>query len=284
MARELRREGVFSPIRIDANNPSPMTGAGNATYLLIATDLTATLIDAGVGNRDHLGTLNAHLHAAGARLTRVLVTHAHPDHASGAPAIAAAYPEASFFKWPWASEDAKHAVKWNYFREEIEFVLGSVVLKALHTPGHSPDHVAFWHEPTRTLFSGDLVVQASSVFIDTSRGGDLDEYLAALQRLIALRPVTLLPAHGPEIRDPEAVLARHLAHRMMRERQVLAALAAGCDTVPSIAESIYDGLNSALLRAAHENVRAHLEKLRREGRAFEHQDRWTSRHPARPQE
>ena len=152
---------------------------------------------------------------------------------------------------------------------------GGESLLVLHTPGHSPDHVVFWHEGSRTVFTGDLVIQGGSVMIDGSRGGDLGSYLAALERLLALRPRVLLPAHGPEVDDPAAVLTAHLEHRRMRERQVIAALAAGRDTVQTIAESIYDGLDPALVPAARENVAAHLEKLKREGRAIEENARWT---------
>jgi glyoxylase-like metal-dependent hydrolase (beta-lactamase superfamily II) len=153
--------------------------------------------------------------------------------------------------------------------------VGGESLVALHTAGHSPDHVVFWHEGSRTAFTGDLVISGGSVMIDASRGGDLGSYLAALERLLALRPRMLLPAHGPEIRDPSTVLHEHLEHRRVRERQVIAAVAAGRDTVQTIVESIYDGLDPALRSAARENVRAHLEKLRREGRAIEANTRWT---------
>ena len=144
----------------------------------------------------------------------------------------------------------------------------------MHTGEHSPDHVAFWHEPSRTAFTGDLVVQGSSVMIHWSRGGDLPDYLAALERLIALEPRTLLPAHGPAISNPMAVLRSCLKHRRMRKRQVVDALLAGHSTVQAIAESIYDGLDSALIAAAYENVRAHLEKLKADGRAFVENERW----------
>jgi glyoxylase-like metal-dependent hydrolase (beta-lactamase superfamily II) len=134
----------------------------------------------------------------------------------------------------------------------------------------------FWHEPTRTAFTGDLVVAGSSVMIHTSRGGNLADYLAALERLLALAPRTLLPGHGPRVDDPAPLVAGYLEHRRMRERQILAALRAGHATVQAIAESIYDGLDSALMAAACENVVAHLEKLKAEGRAIDDESgRWT---------
>ena len=143
--------------------------------------------------------------------------------------------------------------------------VGDDVLTALHTPGHSPDHLAFWIERTRTIFTGDLVIPGRSVMIHASAGGNLTQYVASLERLLALDALVLLPAHGPRIDAPAEVLNGHLEHRRMRERQVLDALRAGRATVETIAESIYDGLEPALLPAARENVRAHLEKLKTDG-------------------
>ena len=92
--------------------------------------------------------------------------------------------------------------------------------------------------------------------------------------MLALRPRTLLPAHGPQPDDPQALLSSYIEHRLMREEQVIAALRAGRATVQAIAEYIYDDLDPALLGAARENVRAHLEKLEAEGRAVDEDDRW----------
>ena len=111
--------------------------------------------------------------------------------------------------------------------------------------------------------------------IHASRGGDLGQYLASLERLLALEPRRLLPAHGPAIDDPRTILTGYLEHRRQRERQVLAALGAGHATVQAIAESIYDGLAPALMPAAQENVRAHLEKLKTEARVTDQHGRWT---------
>ncbi len=251
-----------------------MSGPGNNTYLLCGAEGGATLIDAGVGDTRHLADLAQRLFDGRARLEQVLVTHGHPDHAAGAPALAAAHPAARFYKYPWPDADVTYPVQWRGVADGDRVIAGNDSLIALHTPGHAPDHVVFWHEDSRTMFTGDLVVQGSTVMIHASGGGDLGQYLESLERIRALKPHRLLPAHGPVVTDPETVLTAYLRHRRNREAQVMAALVAGLDTVESIAESIYDGLAPVLMPAARETTRAHLEKLKKERRAFEEDARW----------
>jgi glyoxylase-like metal-dependent hydrolase (beta-lactamase superfamily II) len=262
------------PILIAAHNPSAMTGPGNNTYLIAGSDGSAALIDAGVGQPQHLTELADRLSAEHCQLRHVLVTHGHADHASGAPAMAAHHPSAGFAKFPWPGEDEQYEVVWRALADGDVVSVGDAMLTALHTPGHSPDHLAFWNERTGTIFTGDLVIPGHSVMIHTSRGGNLKQYFASLERLLGLAPLVLLPAHGPRIDNPADVINGHLEHRRMRERHVLAALRAGRGTVEAIAESIYDGLEPALMPAARENVRAHLDKLEADGVAVVEAGRW----------
>lgn len=253
-------------LTIAAHNMVAIMGQGNHTYLLIDGE-SAMLIDAGTGLPAHLADLADALDRAGARLEQVIVTHAHSDHAGGAPALANAYPDARFRKVPWPEEDGRFAVPWESLAADDELRVGRAVLQVLHTPGHAPDHIALWHRESRVMWTGDLVLPGGNVMIPHSRQGRLRDYLASLERVRQLRPERLLPAHGSEVGDPDRAIRRHIEHRQRREAQVVAALEAGRRTVPEITESIYHGLAPALVKAAQENVRAHLEKLTEEHRA-----------------
>jgi glyoxylase-like metal-dependent hydrolase (beta-lactamase superfamily II) len=271
---------MFAPILIEVDNAGPMTGRGNNTYLIAddadaGTSGHATLIDAGVGGDAHLGAVSRRLAERRARLTDVLVTHVHADHASGAAALQRVFPDVRLAKYPWPEHDRRYPVDWRVLTDRQEVQTGATTLIVVHTPGHSPDHVAFWHEASRTAFTGDLVTFGGTVMIGWSHGGDLQQYLSSLERILALAPDRLLPAHGPPVTDPATLLIATIEHRLRRERQVLHALEQGIATVPAITESIYDGLAPAVLPAAHDTVRAHLEKLKRESRASEVEGRWT---------
>jgi glyoxylase-like metal-dependent hydrolase (beta-lactamase superfamily II) len=258
------------PIAVHAFNPGPMTGAGNWTWLVRGR--VTTLVDAGTGDPRHLAALEEAL--AGAHLAQVLVTHAHVDHASGAVALAEHFRGTRFLKMPWPERDARWPANWEPMADGQMIQAGDGLLRAVHTPGHAPDHVCFWHEESRTLFSGDLAVKGTTIYIPPNLRGDLADYLASLERVRALQPARLLPAHGPVIDDPDAVLLAYLEHRRDREEQILAALRARETTPDALVPMIYRGLKESLLHVARETVLAHLLKLEREGRAGRRGDSW----------
>jgi glyoxylase-like metal-dependent hydrolase (beta-lactamase superfamily II) len=257
----------MKPVRLHAANPGPMTGDGNWTYLI--GDRQPVLIDAGVGHPSHLDAIAA---AAPRGLSQVIVTHAHSDHITGAPAIHARWPAARFAKHPWPVRDPE--LPWSRLDEGAVVTTDDGDLIVLHTPGHSPDHLTLWHADSRTLLVGDMLVQGSTVVIPASHGGDLAAYLQSLDRMLRLNPARALPAHGPVIEDPHALIHYYIKHRAEREEQVLAALSADRATVESITATIYPALADALVPMARESVLAHLHKLEHERRVMRDNNHW----------
>ena len=230
---------------IPAGNPSEWTGpTGNNTWLLDGPP--AILIDAGVGNAEHVAAIANALD--GAELAVVLLTHGHVDHVAGVPAL--------LERWPGAVVRGG-GVGAPLTNGEL-FTAGATVIEAIHTPGHAPDHFCFHDRQTRDVYCGDLARRGGTVVIPASRGGDLRQYLASLERIRALRPARLLPAHGPIVDDPTGLIDEYLAHRAERSRQIRAALADGCTTAEAIVNRVYPGLPASLHAGAIENVRAHL--------------------------
>lgn len=262
--------GFLNPIPLHAANPGPMTGDGNWTWLIPGR--IPTLIDAGTGEAAHLAALGEALGSS--VLGQVLVTHAHTDHASGAPAIAARMPSARFRKMLWPERDANWPVPYEPLSDGDVLDAGDGTLTVVHTPGHAPDHLCFWHPPSRTLFCGDLAVKGTTVWIPANLQGDLADYLASLERIRALHPERLLPAHGPIIENPDDLLRGYIEHRLEREQQILDAMQHGASTPDEITARVYRGLKPQLMPMAREGVVAHLVKLEREQRVRRDGDTW----------
>ena len=151
----------------------------------------------------------------------------------------------------------------------------------IHTPGHAPDHICLWHEESRTLISGDLALAHTTVVVPASAQGDMAAYLQSLERVLALKPVRMLPAHGPVIEEPERLLRAYLRHRHARETELLQRLADGPVALAVLVAAIYPALPEAILPSAGDSLLAHLIKLEREGRAAEDGGLWRLATPDR---
>ena len=235
------------PILIPAGNPSEWTGpTGNNTWLLPGRE--PALVDAGVGDPGHIEALANALN--GAPLARVLITHWHPDHVKGLPALRDRWPGLTVVD---VAGDAVPA--------------GDGILEIVPTPGHSPDHLCFFDRASGDLYCGDMARRGGTIVIPARKGGDLRAYLASLERMRALAPKRLLPGHGPIVDDPIALIDEYIAHRQKREQQILQAMLEGARTVEDIVRRVYPALPESLSAAAADSVRAHLAKLRDDGRA-----------------
>jgi len=237
--------------RILAPNPSVYTLEGTNTWIVGRSP--SIVIDPGPDLREHLDEV---AREAG-EVAAVLVTHDHPDHAPGA---------GPFAELVGAPLHAYRLDGAETLRGGQRIRAGSTDLVAIHTPGHTSDHLAF-HEPASgALFSGDAVVGRGTSFIDPPEGS-LTQYLRSLARLLDVRPRTIYPGHGPVVVDAPAKLREYLAHREEREEQVLAALAAGPRTIDELVRAIYAAYPPEVWPLASRSVLAHLLKLADEGRA-----------------
>ena len=237
--------------RVLAPNPSVYTLEGTNTWI-VGND-PAIVIDPGPDDPAHLADVAREAGPVGA----VLVTHDHPDHAPGAIPFARLV-DAQVYAYRLAGAARLSAGQ--------RVRVGDLDLVAVHTPGHTSDHVAFFEPGSGALFTGDAVLGRGTSFIDPP-DGDLVQYLRSLRRLRDLDARSIYPGHGPVVLRAREKLGEYLAHREERETQVLASLADGPRTIAEIVEVIYADQPLEVRPLAARSVLAHLRKLADEGRA-----------------
>ena len=233
---------------VRADNPGPFTLTGTNSWLV--GDRPVWLVDPGPDLDDHIDALTHAIHARGG-LGGIALTHDHPDHREAVPAIRARFPAA-----PLAAA-----------RGDVDVRLSDGdrfgPLRALATPGHAPDHLAYLSGTV--ALTGDAVLGEGSVFISPDPGA-LAGYLAGLRRLRAESPSVLAPGHGPPVTDPAARIDGYIAHRLQRETRLLQALAEGVRSVEEMLDAAWAEVPELLRPAATVTLAAHLDKLADEGR------------------
>lgn len=235
---------------IRADNPGPFTLTGTNSYLVGREG--CWVVDPGPDLDPHLDALVAGIAERGGA-KGILITHDHADHVEGVPTLLKML----------GGDVPVYAARYRRADHKIANgdMFGSVAVAA--TPGHAPDHLAFVIYDT--VFSGDAVLGAGSVFVAPDPGA-LRAYLAGLELLKALRPRRIWPGHGPVIEDPVAKIDEYIAHRLERERKLVAGLEAGARSIDELLDAAWADVPAGLRPAAAVTLASHLDKLEDEGR------------------
>ena len=256
--------------RLTAPNPGAMTGPGTNTYLVGEGDLA--VIDPGPALPSHIEKI---VENAQGRLRWILCTHTHMDHSPAAAALKAAT-GAQLLGRP-APQEQDTTFKPDLIVEHGQRInIGDgLVLRAIHTPGHASNNLCYLLEQTRMLFTGDHVMQGSTVVINPP-DGDMRAYLASLESLLAEDIAIIAPGHGYLIGAPHKELRRLIAHRMARERKVKAVLEKiGPASADGMLPLVYDDVPERMHRWAARSLTAHLTKLVADGAVRASDDRAT---------
>jgi ribonuclease/clavin/mitogillin len=252
-------------------NPGPFTGPGTNTYI-VGTGPKRVLIDAGQGIEQYDDLLDRALAELcdGAAIDRIVLTHAHPDHIGGVERLLARYGPLPVWKMPRAEYDRGLEVQPLADGDVVR--TDGATLEAIWTPGHASDHLCFRLVEDKALFTGDVVLGAGTTVIPPD--GDLGDYLASLERLLALDVDRIFPAHGPALDDPKKKIREYLAHRALRDEQILAGLQAGLTRTEDLVGRIYTDVPEFLHRAAGVSVESHLRRFEKQRRVRRDGNAW----------
>lgn len=258
--------------RITAPNPGIMTGPGTNTYLVGSNELA--LIDPGPEIESHIAAIMKTVQDMHSTLRWILCTHTHVDHSPGANKLRE-LTGAIVVGMPTEASNSDAHFRPDQCWQDGDFVEAhDFTLKAVHTPGHASNHLCFYLEQDQLLFTGDHIMEGSTVVI-APPDGDMKEYLESLERLKSIPLQTLAPAHGDLIKQPLDVIEGLIEHRLMRENKVLDGLKAmGPASIEQLTPTVYDDVPSFLHPIARYSLQAHLEKLLKDQKATELNDQW----------
>ena len=255
--------------RILAANPSPFTYTGTETYLIGTSDVA--VIDPGPDLPSHVDAL---LRAIDGRaVVAILCTHTHRDHSPASRAVQAATGAPIIGCAPLVIDDdgprSDAAFDRDYQPDRVladgEQVTGDGwTLTAVATPGHTSNHLCFALEESGALFTGDHVMGWSTSVI-APPDGDMGDYMASLDKLLARKDRVYYPAHGDAVDKPQRLVRGMMGHRKQREGQILRLLGKEIGEIPAMVEKMYVGLDPRLTGAAGRSVLAHLIDLRQRG-------------------
>ncbi|WP_292965893.1 MBL fold metallo-hydrolase [Novosphingobium sp. UBA1939] len=256
--------------RVLAPNASPYTYTGTQTYL-VGDARGMAVIDPGPDDVAHLDAIMAAL--GDAPLLAIACTHTHRDHSPAAAPLAAMTEARIIGCAPLTMEDegprADAAFDTFYAPDTVlthgeAIHLPAATLRAIHTPGHTSNHLCYALEESGALFTGDHVMGWSTSVVSPP-DGDMGDYLASLEMLYAREDRVYYPAHGAQIDNPRQLVRGMIGHRRAREKQILRHLESGVSDIPAFVAAMYRGLDSRLHGAAGRSVLAHLLDLEQRG-------------------
>jgi glyoxylase-like metal-dependent hydrolase (beta-lactamase superfamily II) len=264
--------------RLLAGNPSPFTYTGTQTYIVGTGDVA--VIDPGPDLPDHVDSILAA--TTGERIAAILCTHTHRDHSPASRPLAAATGAPIIGCAPLAIDDdgprADAAFDFDYRPDRVlgdgEAIEGEGwALHAVATPGHTSNHLCFALVGSGALFTGDHVMGWSTTVVSPP-DGDMTAYMQSLDLLLARDDKVYYPAHGPAVEKPHSHVRGLVAHRRMREKQILKSLAEGEGRIEHMVMAMYRDVDPRLHPAAGRSVLAHLNDLARRGLVREESGTW----------
>jgi glyoxylase-like metal-dependent hydrolase (beta-lactamase superfamily II) len=244
---------------VRAPNPSAMTLSGTNTYL-VSHGGDAVVIDPGPDIPRHVEAVVARARSLGVTIRAIVLTHGHPDHAPAAARLAAAAGV------PIYAHPDSEVERQGDLPLDGTFRAGGVALQVIDSPGHTFDHVVLYEPHERALFTGDVILGEGTVVI-APPGGAMRPYQQTLQRLATefSQARTIYGGHGERVDDAQAKIAEYIAHRRMRERELMEALSAGPQTIPELVLRIYGKSRPILWPAMARQMLAYLMALEEEG-------------------
>jgi len=271
---EYGRLDQLSPLvqRVIADNPGPFTFTGTGVYI-VGTE-NVCVIDPGPNTEKHKAALTAAL--KGRIVTHVLVTHHHIDHSPLAAPLAEehgckVYGFGLQPQPPQGGEVRLEAGDDLAFKPDVEIRDGHIIkgdnwtVEAIHTPGHTSNHLCYALKEENTLFSGDHIMGWSTSVVSPP-DGDMGDYLASLRRVLERDFDIIRPTHGTEITETREFVQAYIDHRLARETQILGALKDGLTSIGDIVAELYKDVDKRLHPAAAHSVLSHLIHMRKTGR------------------